>query len=336
MNDLIIKINGQIIENNFDIFHADLILAIKEADKALITDTDFIEASAMVKTCKTAETAIKDAKQAAIFQTIDIEKLFAKMDEVSGAVRQTRLSLDKKIRIEKEFRRNRIIRAGIETVKGEIDRVAEDFPQIKSIHYLDKSLFAMATKGKKTIDSILIAINEKVEFEIDAIEKTLLRIISNLEQIEKAECEFPGLFPDRDMICGEYVAMVKSLIESRIATFKLKKLEAENKKKAEKEEAAAEKEAEMKAAAEKEEAAKETKKPEEQKVTENLPEETLTTQEAPEVQPVEPTPETEAQTYRLTITINSTKEEAVEIAKRIEASLITEIFVKSITLAKED
>ncbi len=332
MNDLVIRINGQIIENNFDIFHADIIKAIKKADKALVTDTDFIEASAMAATCKMAETAIKDAKQAAISQTIDIEKLFTRMDEVSEAVRQTRLSLEKKIKTEKESRRSRIVEAGIKSVETEIDRVAEKIPQIKSIYKLDKSLFAVATKGKKTVDSIQAAIDEKVKFETEAIDKTILRIVENLEQIEKAECEFPGLFPDKDTICKEYVAMVKSLIESRIANFKLKKLEAENKKKAE-EKAAVEKEAETKAAAEKEEAAKETKEPEEQKVTENLPEETLTTQEAPENQPVESTPETEAQTYRLTITIRSTKEEAVEIAKRVAASLVTENRVKNISLS---
>ena len=99
--DLIIRLTGEISESNFDAFKEEALAVIKAADKPLITDVDFFDAEQTVKSCKAAESAIKEAKEEALNQTVDIRILFSAMDEISSALRDTRLSLNKKVKKEK-------------------------------------------------------------------------------------------------------------------------------------------------------------------------------------------------------------------------------------------
>ena len=74
---------------------------VQSINKDLVTDNDFFEASQHVKSFKKAENYLKEAKQSAINQAEDIQKLFSAIDEVSQEARQARLSLERQIKSQK-------------------------------------------------------------------------------------------------------------------------------------------------------------------------------------------------------------------------------------------
>lgn len=77
MTDLLtIELTGKIQKTNFDEWKKDLILQIKSTKTDLITDDDFFIATEEVKMFKIAEKSLKKAKQSAIEQVTDIQKLF--------------------------------------------------------------------------------------------------------------------------------------------------------------------------------------------------------------------------------------------------------------------
>lgn len=95
MNEIVIKLTGEIENTNFDEWKKDLITQIQSTKKELITDDDFVIASKQVKSFKLAEKSLVEAKQSAIEQASDIQKLFGAIDEISVEARDARLSLER-------------------------------------------------------------------------------------------------------------------------------------------------------------------------------------------------------------------------------------------------
>ena len=98
MNQLVIKLTGQVNSSNFNEWKKDLIVLIQSTNKELLSDRDFFIAERQIKSFKVAEQSLKQAKQSAIHQAEEIHKLFAAIDEVTEAARQARLSLEHQIK----------------------------------------------------------------------------------------------------------------------------------------------------------------------------------------------------------------------------------------------
>ncbi len=80
MKPLVIKLSGSIDTSNFNEWQQELIIQIHSVNKELVTEDDFAIASHQVKQFKSAENLLKQAKQSAIEQADDIQKLFAAID----------------------------------------------------------------------------------------------------------------------------------------------------------------------------------------------------------------------------------------------------------------
>ena len=76
MNDLLIRLNGEIQSSNFHEWKNELIGQIHSTQLDLLTDHDFADAELNVKTFKVAEKTLKNAKKVAIEQASDIQELF--------------------------------------------------------------------------------------------------------------------------------------------------------------------------------------------------------------------------------------------------------------------
>ena len=109
MNQLFIKLTGTVNSSNFDEWKMELIAQIQAVNIELVTDNDFVIASEQVKSFKSAEKSLKEAKQSAIDQAVEIQQLFSAIDEISEEARQARLSLERQIKARKiEIKQNYI------------------------------------------------------------------------------------------------------------------------------------------------------------------------------------------------------------------------------------
>ena len=84
MQEIILKINSQVVASNLDDFAASVKAEIAKIKTDLTTDEDFAAAERQVKELKEAEAAIKAAKEAALTDAKDVRKLLATADEIAS------------------------------------------------------------------------------------------------------------------------------------------------------------------------------------------------------------------------------------------------------------
>jgi len=223
---LILKISGEVQQSNLAEFEEAALLVIGAINTDLQTDQDFSEAEQNVKSCEAIEVRIAQARQDAIMQTADIAALIQTTERLEAKFRQTRLMLDGKVKTEKEQRKNGIINAGRNHIQGLLVT-----SPVKHGFSFDNKAFTEAAKGKRSLAKIEKAVKEVVtaeEFRLASLEETYQL---NIIKINKAEDEYPGLFPDKSNIALSPGEVVDSQIESRIATFRFNVLEKERKEK---------------------------------------------------------------------------------------------------------
>lgn len=219
MNQLIIKLKGEIQSSNFHEWKSDLINKIQSINTELATDDDFVTAIRHVKLFKSAEKSLKEAKQSAINQAADIQKLFKAIDEVSEEARQARLTLDRQIKARKLEIKEDCIQSGIETVRLLINLESNDFKSINHSAYLDRNRFESAVKGKVGIEGINKAINllcDKIKSEI---EQKAAEIANNGAKLNTFPDRYKILFQDRNSLLTLTEQELNLTIEKRIALF---------------------------------------------------------------------------------------------------------------------
>jgi len=111
MTDLTITLTGELRESNFDEWQHALVERIRAVDVALSDDDEFASANDSIRELRAAKQTLKDARQAALEQAADIDRLF---DAVTGETRQAPLTLERKIRV-----RRRVLKA--ESMQAHVD-----------------------------------------------------------------------------------------------------------------------------------------------------------------------------------------------------------------------
>lgn len=219
MKQLIIKLTGGIQSSNFNEWKKDLIAQIKSIKTELTTDNDFAVATQHVKLFKSAEKLLKEAKQSAIEQVDDIQKLFAAIDEVSEEARQTRLKLDRQIKVRTLEIKDELINAGLKTINNFIDQQGADFKIIDHSIFLDKNRFNIAIKGKASVKGVQTAIYDLC----DRIKKEILlkekEVDENGLAIDSLPAKYKLLFQDRDSLLSSTRQELASIMDKRISLF---------------------------------------------------------------------------------------------------------------------
>jgi len=219
MNQLIIKLTGEIQSSNFDEWKNDLIDQIQSTNTELTTDDDFVDATMHVKQFKAAEKSLKEAKQSAIDQAADIQNLFAAIDEISEEARQVRLLLERKIKARKLEIKEEIIRSGIEVVDKFIEQQSADFLQTENSGYLDRNRFASAVRGKAGIRGMQTAIDllcDEIKLEIS---KKAAAVTDNGSAIDSLPGRYQLLFQDRNSLLALTKPELELTIDKRIALY---------------------------------------------------------------------------------------------------------------------
>ena len=121
MADLTITLTGEIRESNFEEWKNSLVERIRAVDIDLSEDDDFSAANDGVRQFREAEQTLKAAKQAALEQAADINRLFDAVDAATEETRQARLALERKIRARRHELRQRELEAHAEANAATLD-----------------------------------------------------------------------------------------------------------------------------------------------------------------------------------------------------------------------
>lgn len=220
VKQLVIKITGAVNSSNLDEWKEELIALIQSTNTELITDDDFFAATKQVKAFKSAENALKLAKQSAIDQAEEIQILFSAIDEISEEARQARLSLEHQIKARKLEIKNEFIQSGLDEVQKTIDHNFDALEYLDSSNFLNLSRFESALKGKQGLQSIKLAINSlcnQINQELsDQIEKAK----SNKAMLDALPHEYKPLFQDLASLLNLTPSELKHLIDKRIDVYK--------------------------------------------------------------------------------------------------------------------
>jgi len=217
MNQLIIKLTGEIQSSNFYEWKNELIAQIQSTNTELTTDDDFVVATEHVKLFKTAEKSLKEAKQSAINQAADIQRLFAAIDEISEVARQARLSLERQIKARKLDIKKGFIQSGFEVVRAFIGQQSADFQFIDHSSYLDISRFESAIKGKASIRGMQLAINDLCGRIKLKISQKAEEVTNNGITIDTLPSKYQLLFQDRNSLIVLTKPELDLTIDKRIA-----------------------------------------------------------------------------------------------------------------------
>ncbi len=224
---LVVEVTGRVTHSNLVEFKAAANAVISSIKTELVTDQDFVDASAAVKYLKDVEDNAKRAKQNALDQTTSIAELHRALDEVAKMAGDVRKALDKKITEEKDRRKEDIVRAGADAM-GDYWRALND--RIGGYMPPFESNFGGAVKGLKSLDSM----REKVDAELArckiATSEIADRIEYNIKTLEGEGFDWRFLFPDLASVCAKAKDDFTALLMSRVSQHKekeAKRLEAE-------------------------------------------------------------------------------------------------------------
>lgn len=213
---LLIQVTGAVTASNLAEFKATALGAIRSVNRDLKTDQDFADAEKAVKWCAEVESRLKAAKEHALSQTADIDRLFRAIDEISAEAKTVRLDLDKlvtrrktEVKEEAVARARRALDDHIAALNAEIapfrlPPIAADFAgTIKGL----KSVASMQDK----LDALLATTKVAAEVEARAIRANVAAF--------KAQAEgFEFLFADLGQLVYKAADDFVSTVTARIAT----------------------------------------------------------------------------------------------------------------------
>lgn len=216
MNPLVIKLSGEIENSNFDEWKNDLVEQIRSVNTTLTTEDQFAEATKNVKQFKAAEKSLKQAKQSAIEQAAEINKLFEAIDTVSEETRQVRLSLEKQIKKRKAEIKQDHITSGMETIQEFISGQSKDFKLISHNEFLDEEIFEDTVKGRTSAATMQVAI-DKVCIKIqESIVARAAIVTNNAKIIDSLPAPHKALLQDRAALLALTADELNSEIDKRV------------------------------------------------------------------------------------------------------------------------
>jgi len=218
-NDLVVHIDGKIVDSNFSEYKEMALAMLDKVNLSPATDEEFLEAEDLIKKFSAAEKAIDRARKDAMENVEDIERLFQDMTEVADRIREVRLNLNRKVKAEKQRRKNELIEQSVKDVLDFIDIKVKETPISNGFYSCSVDDFAPVVKGKKSLKKISEALEAKKEEIIAGIEKKDAIVKENIVKILAVEPA--SLFPDAPNIVTKTPEEVDAIIKARVAENKL-------------------------------------------------------------------------------------------------------------------
>jgi len=224
---LFIQVEGRVVSGDMRSHRAAVTRWIAALPTKCVTDQDYANAAAAVKSCEKAENDLKALAQQVRGQITSVDEVLRLIEDAIKDVASARLRIDKTVKARKETQRIEIIRDAQDQYMAHIDklnqRIGGDFMP-RSV-----PMFAESIKGLKTLESM----REKTG---NALRDAMLQANELADRIEpNRRCigaAYMHLFPDFPQVCTKLADDFSALLAMRIAN-------EERRKQAEREEAEA-------------------------------------------------------------------------------------------------
>jgi len=216
VTELTIKLTGEIQDSNFDEWKKDLIKQIKATPTELSSDDEYAAADKQVKQFKSAEKALKAAKQSALEQAGDIQTLFDAIDEVSAETREIRLTLERQIKARKQQIKDDCIKNGLAAVKAMIASQSAEFKLIDHSEYLDTDALEDAVKGRSSLRTMEKSVTKTTDAIAEKIRIRAKLVASNAKTLDALDKNQQAIFQDRDDLLALSAEELTSTIAQRL------------------------------------------------------------------------------------------------------------------------
>lgn len=147
-----IEVTGAVSASNLDEFKAHALAVFQGIKRDPSTDDEFADAEKTVKWCADVEARLAAAKEHALSQTSDIDKLFKAIDDISAEARRVRLDLDKVVKARKDQIRIEIVQEHQRALQEHVDGLNAKLNARWVV--VPAAPFGEAIKGKRTLASI--------------------------------------------------------------------------------------------------------------------------------------------------------------------------------------
>ena len=213
---LLVQVTGAVTASNLDEFKAVALGAIRSVNRTLKTDADFADAEKAVKWCADVESRLKAAKEHALSQTADIDRLFKALDDISAEARTVRLDLDKLVTRRKTEVKEEAVAAARRKMDEHIRTLeAELAPfRLPAIH----TDFAGAIKGLKSVASMQDKLGSLVATGMIAADAAARVIRTNAATFRDRAQGMEFLFADLGQLISKAPDDFGNLLDARIAT----------------------------------------------------------------------------------------------------------------------
>lgn len=202
MQDLIIKIESKIAEQNVNDFAAQVKNYLANINTRLETDEDFAQAENDCKELKTIEEKTRAAIKSVLDGSAEAADLIGIAENAAEELRKTRLELEKQVKSEKERVRTAKIAAAKSLLNDFLNkadaRINQALRRVIHVENFEAEL-SEAIKGKRSLDGLDKAINPLTTHWLEKAKQSEDFMLKRLEQIPS---DAAHLFPDINELLG--------------------------------------------------------------------------------------------------------------------------------------
>lgn len=207
--------------SNHQEFREKALAAIAAVNRDLQTDDDFATAELTAKKFKEGEEKLEAAKAQILGQMADVDAVMRTIDEVAAKLRETRLDLERRVKTEKDRRKEELVQAGARAVREHYEAINATLGEHRM--HAPQTLvmdLAAAIKGKKSIVSMRDAIDTAVAAKKIEASQQAERVRACVAVLEEF-AEHGHLFADRVQLCATKTPEdLRNLAVARVAEFR--------------------------------------------------------------------------------------------------------------------
>jgi predicted phage-related endonuclease len=208
-----IEVTGMVTASNLDVFKEHAISVIGSINRSLNTEQDFADAKKAMKWCSEVKTRIQAAKQHALSQTQPIDYLFATLEAVGKLADDTRLELEKLVKLRNEALKIEIVSSGVVGLRNHI-AVANARLRHNYMPVIPAD-FPGAIRNKSNFDNMRDAVATELARAKIAADEMELRISTNMQKM--VDVGDKAHFPDSAQLVLKDPDDLAAIIAVRVA-----------------------------------------------------------------------------------------------------------------------
>lgn len=214
-----IELDGAVRASNLAEFKASAMAVIHNINTTLTTDQEFADAEKTVKYLAEVQTRLKAAKEHALAQMAGVYEVLTTLDSIDASARETRLILEKAIKLCKKTIRDNIVLKAQQELRDHIDAINEGLGG-KVILPAIRGDFAEATSNKRTPETLQAAADTELRRVKALATETGGRMLENLNTLRELAADHAFLFSDAQVLALKDNDDLKAIIRQRVADYK--------------------------------------------------------------------------------------------------------------------